>query len=262
MKGEHPPAVFVSHGAPTTPLEDIPARDFLKELGRKFADVRAILCISAHWETEQLFVSGVETPSTIHDFYGFPDELYKLRYPAKGSPDLARKVASLLIKAGLECEIDESRGLDHGAWVPLLLMFPKADKPVFQLSIQHHLDPACHLKVGKALSGLREEEILVLWSGGALNPLGIADFGSRKATDDWALAFDDWLIKAVTSGDSSSLVNYRKLAPYPEQAHPRPDHYMPILSALGAGGRKAKGRVLHHSWYDGDLGMGAYSFQP
>lgn len=254
------PSVFVSHGAPTMPIEDIPARSFLKGLWRQFPSPRAVLCISAHWETQIPSVNSVERPDTIHDFYGFPEELHKIRYPASGAPDLAERVAVLLKKAGMSCDINTRRGLDHGAWVPLMLMFPNAEIPIVQLSIQHNLDPAKHLELGIALRELSDEGVLVLGSGGAVHPLGYADFWDGKPTDQWAFDFDEWLTKEVVSGDGNSLVNYRKLAPYPERAHPRPDHFMPLLAALGAGGDGAKGKVIHHSWYSGDLGMGAYAF--
>lgn len=233
----------------------------MKRLGAEYKQTKAVLCISAHWETESPTVNAVERLGTIHDFYGFPPELYRIRYPASGSLELAERVAGLVKSAGIACDVDRERGLDHGAWIPLMLMFPRADVPVVQLSIQHHLDPAKHFKVGQALAELRKNGVMVLGSGGAVHPLGYADFWQGKQTDDWAVAFDQWLTDAITSGDSSSLLNYRKLAPYPERAHPRPDHYMPILSALAAGGRGAKGRVLHRSWYFGDLGMGAYLFE-
>lgn len=260
MAKQRMPSIFVSHGAPTLPLEDLPAREFLKGLGTRFPEAAAVLCISAHWETESPMVNSVELPSTIHDFYGFPPQLYRIRYPARGSTDLAGEVARMVRAAGFECGIDEGRGLDHGAWVPVMLMYPRADKPVVQLSIQHGLDPEEHLRLGQAISGLRDEGVLILGSGGAVHPLGYADFWEGKATDDWALAFDDWLKSALERGDRDSLLGFRARAPYPERAHPRPDHYMPLMVALGAGGTGAKGRVLHRSWQYGDLGMGAYSF--
>ncbi len=254
------PSVFVSHGAPTLPLEDVPAREFLKGLGAMYPNPRAVLCISAHWETDRPQVNAVERPETIHDFYGFPSALYRLIYPAKGSPEIAEEVAARVRRAGLECTVNDARGLDHGAWVPLMLMYPRALVPVVQLSIQHHLDPADHLQLGKALSGLRDEGILILGSGGAVHPLGYADFWEGKATDKWALSFDDWLAEGVTNGDATELIDFRRRAPYPERAHPRPDHYMPIVVSLGAAGEGAKGRVLHRSWQYGDLGMAAYEF--
>jgi 4,5-DOPA dioxygenase extradiol len=254
------PSIFVSHGAPTLPLEDIPARKFLKELGIQFNKVKAVLCISAHWATPTPTVNMVERPETIHDFYGFPEELYQVEYPASGEPQLAEQVAKLIQAADIPCNIDDKRGLDHGAWVPLILMYSNADIPVVQLSIQNHLDPSLHLKIGRALNSLRNENVLILGSGGAVHPLGYADFRFGGETDKWAIEFDNWLTDAVTHGDEHLITKYRQLAPYPERAHPYPDHYMPLVVALGAAGKGAKGRVIHHSWYAGDLGMAAYQF--
>lgn len=254
------PTLFVSHGAPTLPLEQIPARDFLAGLGARYSDAKAVLCVSAHWATETPAVSAVAAPETIHDFYGFPAPLYEMRYPARGAPDLAPRVAGLLGDAGISCNVDTRRGLDHGAWVPLMLMFPDADVPSFQLSIQGHLDPARHLALGQALAHLRHEGILVMGSGGAVHPLGYAVLGPGAKTDGWAEEFYAWLRDAVETGDSKSLIDYKRLAPYPERAHPYPDHYMPILTALGAAGAGAKGEVIHESWQWGDLGMAAFEF--
>ena len=254
------PVLFVSHGAPTLPLEDIPSRKFLKELGSKFSQVNAVVCISAHWQTKIPTVNAVENPETIHDFYGFPDELYSIKYSAKGDLELTENVANLVKKSGLQCNIDNKRGLDHGAWVPLMLMYPNADIPVIQLSIQSHLVPLSHLKLGKALTELRNKNILIIGSGGAVHPLGYSGFRFSGEPSQWAKSFDNWLTSAITQGDEQSLVNYRQLAPYPERAHPYPDHYMPLLVAYGAAGKGAKRTVIHHSWI-GDLGMAAYEFK-
>ena len=142
-----------------------------------------------------------------------------------------------------------------------MLMYSDANIPTVQLSIQSHLDPLSHLKVGKALSDLKNENVLIIGSGGAVHPLGYPGFHFGGPTDKWAIKFDNWLTDAVTSGDEYLLTNYRKLAPYPERAHPYPDHYMPLLVVLGAAGKGAKGEVIHHSWYAGDLGMAAYKFK-
>jgi 4,5-DOPA dioxygenase extradiol len=256
------PTVFVSHGAPTLPLENVPARQFLATLGDRYRNVHAILCVSAHWNTSRPAVNAVEAPETIHDFYGFPAELYRLRYDARGSPDLAGRVADLVHGAGLRCDLDRHRGLDHGAWVPLMLMFPNADVPVVQLSIQRHFDPAQHIALGAAISSLRDDGVLILGSGGAVHPLGYAaaSLGEGAATDDWAYEFSGWLTDAVTRGDRLSLVKYRERGPYAERAHPYPDHFMPLLVVFGAAGDDARGTILHHSWYWGDLAMDAYEF--
>ena len=256
------PALFVSHGAPTLILEDIPARSFLQSLGTRFPGIRGVLCISAHWNLEVPAVNAVEHPETIHDFYGFPQSLYRIGYPARGSPALAGRVAGLLNSAGITCTTDTARGLDHGAWVPMKLMFPKADVPVVQLSIRRDLDPARHFAMGSAIAGLRDDGILVMGSGGAVHPLGdpAASLGEGAPTDPWAEEFSDWLADAVTSGDRELLVGYRTRAPHAQRAHPYPDHYMPLLAAMGAAGPGARGTVIHHSWDLGDLGMDAYTF--
>jgi 4,5-DOPA dioxygenase extradiol len=258
------PALFVSHGAPTLPLEpDVPAHRFLAGLGKPFLGISAILCISAHWNTERPAVNAVARPPTIHDFSGFPAELYRITYPARGDLELAHRVAGLVEAAGLPCDIDAGRGLDHGAWVPLALMFPSAEIPVVQLSIQDHLDPARHLALGNAIAPLRQEGVLIIGSGGAVHPLGdpAVALGKDIPTGTFALAFNAWLNRAVTSGDTDSLVRYRSLAPSAIHAQPYPDHFMPLLTALGAAGPGAKGTILHQSWYWGNLGMGAYEFR-
>jgi len=258
------PSLFVSHGAPTLPLErGVPAREFLVELGARFPDVAGILCISAHWNTPRPAVTGTTILSTIHDFYGFPGELYQITYPARGAPDLARRTALLVEQAGIGCDTDAGRGLDHGAWGPLMLMYPDAGIPIVQLSIQGHLDPARHLALGSAIAPLREEGILILGSGGAVHPLGdpTVELGEGEETGDWAVAFNTWLNRAVEAGDRSALVHYRELAPAAVHAQPYPDHFMPLLVALGAAGPEARGKLIHQSWYWGNLGMGAYEFR-
>lgn len=255
------PTVFVSHGAPTLPLErDSPARSFLAGLGAALPRPKAILAVSAHWETDRPCVGLAERPPTIHDFHGFPPELYRLQYPAPGAPDVALRAADLLEAAGIHCDADPQRGLDHGAWVPLLLAYPDADVPVAQLSIQRHFDPARHLALGEALAPLRREGVLVLGSGGAIHNLRDLDWNGGDKPEAWAAEFDRWLMDAVTRGDRDALARYREAAPHAAKAQPRPDHFMPLLVALGAAGAGAKGRVLHESWAFGNLGMAAFAF--
>ena len=260
MDKESLPTVFISHGPPTLLLENIPAREFLKDLGKTYRNINAVLCISAHWMTSKPTVNAIQENATIHDFYGFPPELYQVEYPALGSPELAQRTADLINNNGFACEIDYTRGLDHGAWVPAMLMFPNLDVPVLQLSIQQHMDPEAHNELGKAIESLRHEGVLILGSGGAVHPLGYVPLRPGAKTDQWAYDFDSWLTKSVTQGDYSALINYSKVAPYPERAHPYPDHYMPLITTMGAAGEGAKGEVIHNSWFWGDMGMGAYEF--
>ncbi len=256
------PSIFISHGAPTLPMEDVPAKRFLVELGRKYRDVEAVLCISAHWETTIPTINITETHGTLHDFYGFQPELYEITYPAHGKSEFAEYAYTLIKDAGVECALDDQRGLDHGVWVPMSLMFPDAEMPVFQLSIQQDLDPKKHYALGQTLESLRQEGILILGSGGAVHPLGYAPLRPGAKTDKWALEFDAWLTKTITDGDSDGLIDYRNCSPYSERAHPYPDHFMPLIATMGAAGEGARGTLIHHSWYWGDLGMGAYEFNP
>ena len=258
MNAQSLPALFFSHGSPMLVFEDIPARHFIAGLGRQIERPEAILCVSAHWETDRPAVSAVAAPKTIHDFYGFPDELYKLRYPAPGAPALARRVVALLDEAGIAGAIDADRGLDHGAWNPLLLIYPKADVPVTQLSIQAQLDPAHHAKIGRALQPLRREGVLVLASGGAVHNLRQFHI-DREQPAPWAVSFDDWLADRIAAGDEDALLAYRQHRSDGRLAHPRDEHLLPLFVALGAGGGAA-GRPLHRSFAHGSLSMAAFAW--
>lgn len=258
MNAQPLPALFISHGSPMLVFEDIPARHFIAGLGRELERPQAILCISAHWETDRPAVSAAPAPETIHDFYGFPDELYKLQYPASGAPALARRVVELLGAAGIEGVVDPDRGLDHGAWNPLLLIYPEADVPVTQLSIQVQLGPAHHAKIGRALEPLRREGVLVLASGGAVHNLRQFHI-DREQPAPWATSFDDWLADRIAAGDEKALLSYRQDRPDGRLAHPRDEHLLPLFVAMGAGGGAA-GRPLHRSFAHGSLSMAAFAW--
>ena len=159
------PTLFVSHGAPSLVLQDGPSRDFLAALGQKLGTPRAIVCVSAHWDTDDVTVGLAEHPETIHDFSGFPPALYQIRYPAAGDPALARRVIQMLTDAGIPVAGDNARGFDHGVWSPLILICPDASIPVVELSVQPGRSAAHHLKVGRALSSLRDEGVLIMGSG-------------------------------------------------------------------------------------------------
>lgn len=260
------PSLFLTHGSPTLAIDPCPAREFMRGLGATLERPRAILCISAHWETLEPAVSAVAQPETIHDFFGFPEELYRMRYPAPGAPAVARRVEALLTEAGLGCHSDPGRGLDHGAWAPLALIWPEADIPVTQISVQPPLGPAHHLALGQALAPLRDEGVLILASGSATHDL--RSFGRHALTDapvEYAAAFADWLDAAVAAGEADALAGYRDHAPEARRNHPTPEHFLPLLVAMGAASpaeRKtwARGRRLHASYTYGVFYMGAYAF--
>jgi 4,5-DOPA dioxygenase extradiol len=255
------PAIFVSHGAPTLPFDDVPARDFLRGLGQALGRPRAIVVASAHWDTAAPEVNSVTRNGTIHDFYGFPAPLYDIRYDAPGDAALAGEVGGLL--AGFGARLDSRRGLDHGAWVPLMLMYPGADIPVLQVSVQSDLGAGHHIALGRALAQLRAEGVLVLGSGGFVHNLRrLAPPGSPEAP--WSKDFADWTHERLLAGDTAALADYRARAPQAVTAHPTEEHFMPLLVAYGAGGgaggETAKAARLHTSATFGSLRMDAYSF--
>ncbi|MCA0246232.1 MAG: dioxygenase [Proteobacteria bacterium] len=250
------PTIFVSHGAPTLILEDVPARAFLASLSQQVPRPQAIVAVSAHWDTDVPAVSLARKPDTIHDFYGFPEELYRLRYNAPGAPALAEKVAKLTGAAH-----DHHRGLDHGAWVPVMLGWPEADIPIFQLSVQPDQTPAYHIALGRKLAPLREEGVLIMGSGSAIHNLrALVRGGDSSEPEPWAQAFDDWLSDTVEKGDEAELADYRARAPYAREAHPTDEHFLPLHVAFGAAGEGARGRALHRSFTLGNLSMASYAF--
>jgi len=251
------PTIFVSHGAPNLLLHTSLARSFLSDLGASLPRPRAVLCISAHWTTRAPAVDIASAPRTIHDFSGFEPELYELRYPARGEAEFARDVAERLDAVGLASGRVE-RGLDHGAWVPLSLMYPAADVPVVQLALQPALGAKHALALGRALVGLRHEGVLVLGSGGATHNLGALGRGEQPPA--WARAFDEWLVERTAEGDVQALEDYRRIAPQAEFNHPTEEHLLPLHVALAAAGTDARGVPLHRSFQYSSLSMTALRF--
>jgi 4,5-DOPA dioxygenase extradiol len=255
------PVLFVSHGAPTLPLDPGETGAVWRGLGEKLPTPSAILVISAHWATNIPTVSRAMQPETIHDFYGFPDELYKLNYPAPGAPALAQSVALALRQAGVAVQLDDTRGLDHGAWVPLSLMYPRADIPVTQLSIQPDKDPAWHIALGRALRPLREQGVLIVGSGSITHNLR-AIFGHPQGepAPDWVTEFCDWMAERIEAGDIGALRAYRTLAPHAAQNHPTDEHLLPLFVALGAADRVESAQRLNRVMTYGMLAMDAWVF--
>ncbi len=255
------PTIFVSHGMPAIVIQPGPTHNFLRRFGQTFDRPKAVICVSAHWEAVGPMLTATARPETIHDFSG-PPILFKKKYPAPGAPDLAQDAVGLLTRAGLDATTDSSRGLDHGAWVPLMLMYPEADIPVIQLSVQTELDPQHHLNLGRALQPLREKGVLILGSGGATHNLPeIRKYKVDSEPPDYAVAFDAWLQEAVTSGKQEALINYEQEGPSASENHPYPaEHFLPLFVPLGAGSPGAKGRLLHQVFMYGVLSMAAYAW--
>lgn len=253
------PSLFVSHGAPDLVVSGHRAARFLTELGRELPRPEAVLIVSAHWERTALAITTSPAPATIHDFTGWPQELYQLRYPAPGAPWLVGEVADLLAGAGVTLTEDPRRGLDHGAWVPLHLAFPAADIPVAQLSLLRGGSAREHFDIGLALAPLREEGVLILGSGSAVHNLRMmAPEGT--APPEWATGFDTWLTEAIERRDLADLCTFPDRPGEARIAHPTPEHLLPLFVALGAGWATNQSARLHGSWSYGSLSMSAYAF--
>lgn len=233
--GTRLPVLFTAHGNPMNALGGTPLADFLAGWARDFPRPRAILMVSAHWQTRGLAVTAAARPETIHDFFGFPPALFALRYPAPGDPALAEDVRARLSAAGFPSRLDAARGLDHGAWAPLLFLFPRADVPVVQLSLPLGVPLGRLVDIGRALGPLRDEGVLVAGSGNLTHNLGTADLRARDLpVAGWARAFDAWVQERLDAWDLASLAAFDERAPQARLAHPTSEHYEPLLAVCGA----------------------------
>ncbi len=251
------PSLFLAHGSPMLALEGGAWAELLGSLGRGLPEVRAILVCSAHWEAEGPFrLSSAEVPGVIHDFGGFPAELYSLDYPAPGAPALAAEAAALLRGAGLEAVLDPERPLDHGAWVPLRALYPDAKVPVVQLSLPRPRTPEQLLAAGRALAPLRERGVLILGSGGVVHNLRLLDWAEATGPRTWATAFEGWLRERLAAG--GSIADWKQ-APGATESVPTSEHLDPLFVAMGAGG-STPAEVIFDQWQLGSLSLASFRF--
>ncbi|NTW48843.1 MAG: 4,5-DOPA dioxygenase extradiol [Chlorobiales bacterium] len=223
------PALFVGHGSPMNAIEDNEFSRAWAEAGKFLPKPKAILCISAHWQTNGTEVTAMDQPRTIHDFYGFPKPLFDVQYPAKGAPDLARLVQETVQKT--EVKFDYDWGLDHGAWSVLCRMFPNADVPVVQLSLDQTKDPAFHYELGTELKALRRKGVLIIGSGNIVHNL--MEVVWQDEAYDWAIEFDERVKQLILSGDHDRIIHYQKLGEIAQLSVPTVEHYLPLLYILG-----------------------------
>jgi 4,5-DOPA dioxygenase extradiol len=255
------PSLFVSHGSPMLILEDVPARHFLAGLGSLLPRPTAVLVMSAHWNTRVPAVSVNPRPETIHDFYGFPPELYAQQYLAPGAPEVAERAAALLDAAGIATVRVADWGLDHGAWAPLKLAWPEADIPVAQIAVQPKADPRHHFAIGAALRPLREEGVLLLGSGSFTHNLaGLTRGAGEVPVAPWAQGFIDWMVQALDEGRIDDLLDYRSKAPFARENHPTDEHLLPFFYALGAATPGARSERLYQGVMYGALAMDSFRF--
>lgn len=253
------PPLFLSHGSPMLLLDPGRTGAAWRQLAAGLPRPRAIIAVSAHWNTRAPSVSATPRPATIHDFYGFPAALFDMEYAPPGAPQLAAEVAALV--PGIQ--VDARRGLDHGAWAPLSLMYPAADVPVIQLAVLPHADAAFHFELGRRLISLARDDVLVLASGSLTHNLQEM---RPEFPEDVALPhvaeFSDWFAGALERGDAAALLDWESSAPHGRRVHPTAEHLLPLFVALGAAGSAARSRPVHRGYQLGALAMDAWRFDP
>lgn len=249
------PVLFLSHGSPMHAIQPGAVREVWQRIARELPRPKAILIASAHWETDAPAVTASAKPETIHDFYGFPKPLYEIQYPAKGDPGLASR--SLALIKDFRATADPIRGLDHGAWSPLLHMYPEADIPVVQVAVQTALGPKHHLALGRALAPLAAEGVLIIGSGHMTHNLRDRAAGGPAP---YAVRFQAWVKERIDARALDELADYRSLSPDGVRAHPTDEHFLPLFFALGAAGDRYKAERLYDGIETSALAMDAYRF--
>jgi 4,5-DOPA dioxygenase extradiol len=254
------PVLFVSHGAPTLALDGGAWAAALQDWAGALRGVQAILVLSAHWESVgPIQVMAAELPETLHDFGGFPEALYQMRYPSPGAPALAARVAALLQAGGMEARLDPRRPLDHGAWVPLRAAFPEAELPVIQVSLPIPRTPGQVFELGRLLSPLRQEGVLFIGSGGIVHNLRLLDWSDHPAPDDWAMGFERWIADHLGAQDTPALFEASRQAPGYAKAVPTTEHFDPLFFSLGAAGG-ASPRSVYQGWQHGSLSLRTWTW--
>ena len=256
-QGQRMPVLFIGHGSPMNGIEDNAFSQAWRKIAAGIPRPQAIICVSAHWLTRGTHVTATPHPETIHDFGGFPPELFAAQYPAPGDPDLASETKRLITKA--EVGLDQEWGMDHGTWTILMHMYPDAKIPVLQLSIDYYQSPRYHYELAQELNALRDKGVLIIGSGNVVHNLGMVDF--RRMNDpkgfgfDWAIEFDAMIKKAIETGDHAALIDYTRIGKAAQLAVPTPDHYYPLLYAAGIAGSKAEPTIFNDVPMGGSLTM-------
>ena len=249
------PALFIGHGSPMNIIQKSSYSEHLGNLSKGIPLPKAILVISAHWLTNGTFVSSAENPKTIYDFFGFPDELYNITYPCKGSPETATMISTSL----KEIAVDNNYGLDHASWAVLKHMYPNADIPVFEMSIDINKPFQYHFDIGKKLDFLRDKGILIIGSGNLVHNLRIISFDDNAKPMDWAVEADEIFKKLLIENDKNKLLNSFTLSSSIKLAIPTPDHYIPMLYILGMMNENDKIKFTHESIQNGSVSMRCFS---
>ena len=255
------PVLFVGHGSPLNAIEKNPFTQMLNDLGTKLPRPRAILMVSAHWMSEGTWVTGMERPKTIHDFYGFPQALFDVQYPAPGSPETVGLVQSTVTEPHVNKDL-EMWGLDHGAWSVLRHMYPKADVPVVQMSIYMEQPPEYHFKIGQQLSKLRDQGILIVGSGNLVHNLQKIDWNTYARPHDWAIEFDAWTRQKLESRDFKALISDFNKTAAGKLSVPSMDHYYPLHYILGAADSKDELKFEFEELHNAAIAMRTFTLTP
>lgn len=261
MTAQRMPIFFIGHGSPMNALTHNPFTRSLERMAALCLRPRAVLCISAHWMTEGTWVTHMERPRTIHDFSGFPQELFDIRYPAPGSPETADLVRTTVVHSGIKAD-DEMWGLDHGAWLVLRHMYPEAHIPVVQLSLDMARPPEEHFRLGEQLRALREQGILIVGSGNIVHNLQLLRWEPEAQPFDWALEFDEWMKARIVQRDYLPLFGEFAASKAGQLSVPTPDHYLPVLYTLGASDEEDQLRFEYEGIEHASISMRTFSFTP
>lgn len=248
------PVVFIGHGSPMNGISDNKFTQSLSKLGKELERPNAIIVVSAHWLTDKSYVSVNPKPNTIYDFGGFPDALYKVKYEPKGNPALAKEVKNLITT--IPIHEDNQMGLDHGSWTVLKHIYPKADVPVFQISIDYNKPPQYHYELGQMLKKMREKGVLIVGSGNIVHNLG--KIGRMNEAFDWAVEFDTTVKTHLNKGDFMPLVNYSQFGRVAELSIPTHDHYTPMLYTLGLANKNEQIKYFYEGVELGSISMRSF----
>lgn len=247
------PVLFLGHGSPMNAIELNEFSRGWQQIGKSLPVPNAILCVSAHWETRGTFVTAMEKPRTIHDFGGFPRALFDVQYPAPGSPDLARETSKIITQT--KVGLDENWGLDHGAWSVIKHLYPKADIPVIQLSLDYGKSPREHYALAAELAALRKKGVLIIGSGNIVHNLRIIDWKKPDTGYDWAVETDAKMRQWISEGNHQALIDYKKAGMAFEQSVPTPEHYLPLLYTLGLQGKNEEVSFFNTKTIMGSISM-------
>ncbi|MCS7463784.1 dioxygenase [Paenibacillus doosanensis] len=254
------PSFFFAHGMPTIVNETNAYTKFLRTLGLLLPKPKGIAIVSAHWESGVQLISSNPKPDTLHDFFGFPDALYETVYPARGDLVLSMEIEKLLAADGIRCELNHRRGLDHGVWTLLSLLYPLADVPVVELSVNPKLVPEEQYRIGRALKSLKARDVMIIGSGGTVHNLAKLHWQTEDA-EEWAVRFDRWLAEKIAVWELEALFDYEGRGPFVREAVPSREHLAPLFISMGAGDEQQSAKLLHQEYEYGTLSLSAWMFR-